>query len=66
MNDKGKERRIGLSCGQMVVLDQTAPKLYHGHVRDWGGLTEVMRTKLHANGWAHYKTGKMSWPSWAK
>ncbi len=28
-------RRIGVSCNEIVILDQTSPGLYHGHVRTW-------------------------------
>ena len=66
MNENGKPRRIGLSYGQLVALDQTRPGFFHGHTRDWGGLTHDMRNALHREGWANFKTGKMSWPSWAK
>lgn len=50
-------RRIGVSCNEIVILDQTSPGLYHGHVRTWkelisGGCkqTEKMRSALVKNG----------------
>lgn len=39
-------RRIGISEGQFVVLDQTSPGLYHGHVRAWDELTQEMKNVL--------------------
>ncbi len=39
-------RRIGVSDGQIVVLDQTSSGIYHGHVRNWGDLTQQMKNAL--------------------
>jgi len=62
--DGRSSRRIGISCGQIVVLSQTGPALWHGHVRPWGELIGAMKTALEKQGWANYK-GKMKWPKWA-
>ncbi|MHA1874809.1 MAG: polymorphic toxin-type HINT domain-containing protein [Promethearchaeota archaeon] len=45
--------RIGISNGQFVVLNQTRPGEFHGHVRKWGELTEPMRRKLKSTGWVN-------------
>jgi hypothetical protein len=49
-------RRIGVSCNEIVILDQTSEGLYHGHVRTWkelisGGYrqTENMKNVLVEN-----------------
>jgi hypothetical protein len=39
-------RRIGISNGEFVVLDQTRPGLFHGHVRIWEELEREMRAPL--------------------
>jgi len=46
-------RRIGISNNQFVVLVETSPGLYHGHVRTWTELTNKMQAIL-------YKQGKVS------
>ena len=45
-------RRVGVDpgTGQIVVLDQTAPGTYHGHVRTWADLTDQQRNALINNG----------------
>lgn len=50
-------RRIGVSCNEIVVLDQTSEGLYHGHVRTWKELVsggcrkpQLMRNALVDNG----------------
>ena len=48
-------RRIGTSNNQFVVLDQTSPGLYHGHVRAWGDLSNSMRSALIKAGKATIK-----------
>ena len=39
-------RRVGVSNGQFVVLDETYSGVYHGHVRTWGQLTQQMKNAL--------------------
>ena len=48
-------RRIGTSNNQFVVLNQTSPGLYHGHVRAWGDLSNSMRSALIKAGKATIK-----------
>lgn len=43
---KNTLRRIGISNGEIVVLDQTSPGLFHGHVRSWADLTDQMKSAL--------------------
>ena len=40
-------RRIGVSNGQFVVLDQTSVGIFHGHVRTWNELTNKMQSVLY-------------------
>lgn len=51
-------RRIGISEGQFVVLDQTPPGIYHGHVRSWNELSSVMKNVLRKAGLVK-KSGKI-------
>ena len=59
LSDKGKEslgnsvpigpnttRRVGISDGEIVVLDETRSGVFHGHARSWNELTEQMKTAL--------------------
>lgn len=39
-------RRIGVSDGQFVVLDETVPGEFHGHVRTWEELQQLKDFKL--------------------
>ena len=39
-------RRIGISDGEIVILDQTSPGLFHGHVRTWNNLRQEMKNIL--------------------
>lgn len=43
-------RRIGVSNRQFVVLDRTREGLYHGHVRTWDQLRQVMKNILEKQG----------------
>lgn len=43
---KNTSRRIGISDGEIVILDQTSPGLFHGHVRSWNDLTQIMKNVL--------------------
>ena len=43
---KNTPRRIGISDKEIVVLDQTSPRLFHGHVRLWKELTQEMKNAL--------------------
>ena len=36
----------GISDKEIVVLDQTSPRLFHGHVRLWKELTQEMKNAL--------------------
>jgi len=44
------KRRIGISEGEFVVLDETSPGLYHGHVRTWQELKDTIQNILIDNG----------------
>ena len=46
-------RRIGVSQGEFVVLDQTSPGVYHGHVRSWNQLETGMKNALVKGGLAN-------------
>lgn len=39
-------RRIGISDGEIVVFDETTKGVFHGHVRSWNELTDVMKNAL--------------------
>ena len=39
-------RRIGISDGEFVVLDETTKGVFHGHVRSWNELSEKMKAVL--------------------
>ena len=43
-------RRVGISNGQFVVLDQTSPGVFHGHVRIWADLEQNMKNALINSG----------------
>jgi hypothetical protein len=45
-------RRIGVDKvnGEIVVLDEHLPGRFHGHVRDWDGLTSAMQNALRDAG----------------
>ena len=43
-------RRVGVSDGEIVVLDETTPGVYHGHVRSWDELSNPMKSVLRKNG----------------
>lgn len=43
-------RRIAISNGEFVVLSETLPGLYHGHVRTWEQLGEDMQNILTNSG----------------
>jgi len=44
-------RRVGVdpANGEIVVLDQTSPGTFHGHVRSWDQLTDAQRNALVKN-----------------
>ncbi len=44
--DANTKRRIAVSHGQFVVIDETSPGLYHGHVREWNQLRDEMKAVL--------------------
>lgn len=44
------QRRIGVSDGQYVVLDQTSEGVFHGHTREWAELTDKMKSILIKEG----------------
>jgi hypothetical protein len=41
-------RRVGVDVanGEIVVLDQTSARVFHGHVRGWDQLTDQQRNAL--------------------
>lgn len=43
-------RRIGISNGEFVVLDNTIGDIFHGHVRSWDELTQIMQAVLRKAG----------------
>lgn len=44
-----KQRRIGISSGEFVILDSHGDRLFHGHVRKWNELRQVMKNILIEN-----------------
>lgn len=57
-------RRVGLdSNGDFIVLDETSPGTFHGHVRGWSsnsgnqGLTQEMKNALYKAGYIKSPTG---------
>jgi len=50
LNAETTPRRIGVSDGEIVVLDQTTEGVFHGHVRSWGELTPKMCSVLQKAG----------------
>lgn len=44
-------RRVSASKGQIVILDETSPSIYHGHVKEWHDLSERMQNILIDNGY---------------
>jgi RHS repeat-associated protein len=51
-------RRVGVSDGEIVVLDETGNGVFHGHVRSWGELSEPMKSALRKAGLVN-KKGKV-------
>jgi len=47
---KGSPHRIAIEQGKFVVLNQTQPGLYHGHVRSWEQLRPAMQRALQKAG----------------
>lgn len=47
------DRRVGISNGEIVVLDGDVRNGYHGYVRTWEELTKQMRCALIDNGLAN-------------
>ncbi len=43
---QSSSRRLGISEGELVVLDSHANGLFHGHVRTWKELTDAMKSAL--------------------
>lgn len=43
-------RRVGVSNGEIVVLDETGNGIFHGHVRSWDDLTNQMKIALIKGG----------------
>lgn len=52
---EGTSRRISLCKGEFVVLDETRIGEYHGHVRDYAGLTQVMKNALQEAGLINHR-----------
>lgn len=57
INDR-TTRRIGISEGEFVVLDETMEGLFHGHVRNWNELSDTMKAELRKAGLVN-KKGKI-------
>ena len=57
LNDNTR-RRIGISNGEFVILDNTIDNIYHGHVRIWSELSQAMQALLRRNGLVN-KKGKI-------
>jgi hypothetical protein len=63
-------RRVGLSCGQIVVFMYTmrdaftGQNIWHGHVVEWEKAIKDVKDALEGAGWANDK-GKMKWPHWS-
>ncbi len=51
-------RRVGVSNGEIVVLDETSKGIFHGHVRTWKQLSNEMQSVLRKAGLAN-KKGKV-------
>ncbi|WP_330410898.1 hypothetical protein, partial [Lachnotalea glycerini] len=47
---KNTTRRVGISDGEIVVLDETTKGVFHGHVRSWSELSEPMKAALKKAG----------------
>ncbi len=43
-------RRVGVSNGEIVVLDETGNGMFHGHVRSWSDLSNQMKSALIKGG----------------
>jgi hypothetical protein len=52
------DRRVGISNGEIVILDKTSEGVYHGHVRSWDDLSEKMKAVLRKAGLVN-KKGKI-------
>lgn len=51
-------RRVSVDGDQFVVFDETSPGVFHGHVRTWSELTQVMKNALVKAGLAK-RNGKI-------
>ncbi|MEI4803841.1 hypothetical protein WAZ07_21930 [Bacillus sp. FJAT-51639] len=51
-------RRVSVSNGEIVILDETTPGVFHGHVRSWDELNPAMRSALQKAGLVN-KKGKI-------
>ena len=58
LNPDTTKRRIGISDGEIVVLDETSEGIFHGHVRNWDSLSDKMRSVLRREGMVN-KKGKI-------
>lgn len=64
--------RIGLSCGQIVVLKFSISTvkngekvdIWHGYTANWDAIKGAKQAALKRQRWANWR-GKMTWPSWA-
>ncbi|WP_202067749.1 hypothetical protein [Enterococcus sp. BWB1-3] len=52
------DRRVAISNGEIVIIDQTLPGLYHGHVEEWDEVNEKVKGLLRKLGWVN-KKGKI-------
>ena len=48
-------RRVGISDGEIVVFDETTSGVFHGHVRSWNELSEIMKSVLGKAGMVNKK-----------
>lgn len=51
-------RRVGISNGEFVVLDEITKGVFHGHVRSWDELSSKMKAELIKAGMVN-KKGKI-------
>ena len=62
MQIENSQNRVGLSEGEIVILNETIPDLYHGHVREITDLTDPIKNALREKGWINAKGNKINWP----
>lgn len=50
--------RVGISEGEFVILSETSPNRYHGHIRQWKDLSRGMKNGLYNHGLVRNLRGK--------